>query len=124
VITDLGVAKSLREETLTMSGALVGTPLYMAPEQAVGGETSQATDLYALGAILYECLSGGPPHRAPDLMALLVAVRSRPPEPLGADVPKPLADLVLGLLEKAPEKRPQDAAEVAEALRIVASQLL
>jgi serine/threonine protein kinase len=123
VITDLGVAKALREEALTMSGALVGTPLYMAPEQASGDETTQATDLYALGAILYECLTGAPPHRAPDLMALLVAVRTRAPEALPDDVPAPLADLVFALLRKEQSKRPQDAAEVAATLEGITAEL-
>jgi serine/threonine protein kinase len=113
VITDLGVAKALKEEALTMSGALVGTPLYMAPEQASNHEVSQATDLYALGAILYECLGGSPPHREPDLLTLLYAVRSRPPAPLPETVPAPLSDLVFRLLRKDPSQRPQHAAEVA-----------
>jgi serine/threonine-protein kinase len=116
VITDLGVAKALREKALTMSGALVGTPLYMAPEQASSEEISQATDLYALGAILYECLGGSPPHRAADLMALLFAVRSREPDPLPETVPPALSDLVFRLLRKDPSKRPQQAAEVAAEL--------
>ncbi len=116
VITDLGIAKSLRDETLTMSGALLGTPLYMAPEQARGDMTSQATDLYALGTILYECLSGGPPHRATDLFALLRAVGSREPDPLPEGVPDELAALVAELLRKDPRERPRSAADVAERL--------
>jgi serine/threonine protein kinase len=116
VITDLGIAKALREEALTMSGVIVGTPLYMAPEQARGGETSQATDLYALGAILYECLSGAPPHRGTDLLALLHAVRNRDPDPLPPDVPGALADLVFRLLRKDASQRPQLAADVAAEL--------
>jgi serine/threonine-protein kinase len=123
VITDLGVAKLLREEALTMSGALVGTPLYMSPEQASGEETTQATDLYSLGAILYECLSGSPPLRAPDLVSLLVAVRTRAPEPLPHDVPRPLADLVFRLLRKEAADRPQDAADVAAELESIAAAL-
>ncbi len=123
VITDLGVAKSLREEGLTMSGAIVGTPLYMAPEQASGLEVSQATDLYALGAILYECLSGFPPHRAADLMALLYAVRTRAPEPLPNDVPPALSDLVSRLLRKEQSERPQDASGVAADLEGIVAAL-
>jgi serine/threonine protein kinase len=123
VITDLGVAKALREERLTMSGALVGTPLYMAPEQASGGEIGPATDLYALGAILYECLSGAPPHRAADLVALLYALQSAEPKPLPDDVPQPLARLTMQLLQKDPAQRPSDATRVAEELGGIASAL-
>jgi serine/threonine-protein kinase len=123
VITDLGVAKALREEGLTMSGAIVGTPLYMAPEQAWGGEISQATDLYALGGVLYECLSGAPPHRATELVALLYAVRSRAPDPLPDCVPAALSDLVFRLLSKKPEDRPQRAADVAAELEGIAAAL-
>jgi serine/threonine protein kinase len=123
VITDLGVAKALREERLTMSGALVGTPLYMAPEQASGGELGPATDLYALGAILYECLSGEPPHKSSDLVALLYALQTSTPKALPDDVPRPLADLTWRLLEKDPVKRPGDATAVAEELAVIASEL-
>jgi len=123
VITDLGVAKSLREEGLTMSGALVGTPLYMAPEQAWGKEVGPAADLYALGAILYECLSGAPPHRSTDLVALLNAVRSRTPDPLPEDVPEAVVDLVARLLRKDPSQRPPDAASVAGELEGIVATL-
>jgi serine/threonine-protein kinase len=95
----------------------------MAPEQASGAETTRATDLYALGAILHECLSGAPPHRAPDLVALLVAVKTRAPDPLPADVPPPLAELVARLLRKAAAERPQDASEVAAELEGIAAAL-
>ncbi len=113
VITDLGIAKSLQDESLTMSGALLGTPLYMAPEQARGAETSYATDLYALGAILYECTTGAPPHRGPDLFVLLNELRTREPDPLPPGVPAALADLILRLLRKEPSERPESAAAVA-----------
>lgn len=121
VITDLGVAKALREDSLTMSGAMVGTPLYMAPEQAWGGEVGHATDLWGLGAVLYECLRGEPPHRGPDLVALLWAVRSTPPAPLPDDVPPELAALVVRMLAKDPAERPGSAAEVVAALERLAA---
>jgi serine/threonine protein kinase len=123
VITDLGVAKSLRDEKLTMSGAIVGTPLYMAPEQAWGGEVCQTADLYALGGILYECLSGAPPHRATEIVELLNAVRTRAPDPLPESVPPALSDLVFRLLRKNPEDRPHRAADVAAELEGIAATL-
>jgi serine/threonine protein kinase len=121
VITDLGVAKALAEETLTMTGALIGTPMYMSPEQAWGKPIGPTADLYALGAVLYECLSGAPPLTAPDLMGLLKVLRDVRPAPLPDDVPAALAGLTMRLLEKNPSQRPQTAKEViAELGEIVA----
>lgn len=114
VIMDLGVAKALHEDRLTITGALVGTPLYMSPEQARGRAIGAASDVYALGAVLYECLAGHPPHEAEDLMTLLRALWDTDPEPLPDDVPAPLAELVHELLTKQAERRPSDAAELSE----------
>lgn len=113
VITDLGVAKGVREQGLTLSGMVVGTPLYMAPEQAWGGEVGPASDLFALGGVLYECLAGAPPHGGTNLMALFLDVRNRTPAPLPSAVPAALSDLVFRLLRKDPAERPPGAGAVA-----------
>src|SRR5262249_51429888 len=80
-ITDFGLAKRLDEAAQTASGAVMGTPSYMAPEQArgEGKAISPVADVYALGAILYECLTGRPPFRAATIMDTLMQVISAEP---------------------------------------------
>lgn len=122
VIMDLGVAKALHEDRLTITGALVGTPLYMSPEQARGRDIGPASDVYAMGAVLYEALAGRPPHEADDLMTLLRALWDTEPDPLPSDVPAPLADLVHELLTKDPARRPRDAAKIADRFESLLSE--
>ncbi|CAL9511956.1 Serine_threonine-protein kinase PknD [Streptomyces sp. enrichment culture] len=122
-ILDLGIAavRGEHEETrLTRTGALLGTPVYMAPEQAVGGPpVGPAADLYALGAIGYELLTGQAPFRAPNAAGLLYKKLHEDPLPLQQlrpDIPPGLAVLVHRLLAKDPSGRPADAHEVFAAL--------
>src|SRR5262249_8365736 len=94
----------------TQSGAILGTPSYMAPEQAVGKihELGTATDVYALGAVLYECLTGRPPFQAPSILETLEQVRSHgPARPtlLQPSVPLDLETVCLKCLEKKPQDR-------------------
>src|ERR1044071_3023283 len=80
-VTDFGLAKKLDEAGQTQSGAIMGTPSYMAPEQA-GGQSKQVgplADVYALGAILYECLTGRPPFKAATIMDTLLQVQEEEP---------------------------------------------
>ncbi len=130
VVTDFGIAKALSsartgahatgDDALTRMGTSIGTPAYMAPEQGAGDpSTDHRADLYALGAAAYELLTGAPPfgRRAPH--ALLVAHLGEPPVPVAErrpDVPASLAELVMRLLAKDPDQRPQTAGEVLEAL--------
>src|SRR5205807_2782184 len=91
-VTDFGLAKRLDEAGQTATGAVMGTPSYMAPEQAEGKgkEVGPPADVYALGAILYECLTGRPPFRAATLMETLLQVVGEepvPPRQLNAGVP-------------------------------------
>jgi serine/threonine-protein kinase len=117
-ITDFGLAKFAgRGDGLTASGALVGTPSYMAPEQAAGNrEVGPSADVYALGAVLYACLTGGPPFREPTPLETVVAVLERdPPDPRGGN-PKADPDLsavALKCLEKKPDARYPTAAALA-----------
>lgn len=122
-IADFGLAKSLLREDgqCTATGVIVGTPSYMAPEQAAGRkELSRAVDIYALGAILYELLTGRPPFKAATTLDTLVMVlESEPTRPraLQASVPAQLEAIVLKSLEKDPDQRYHSANELAEDLQ-------
>ncbi len=121
-VSDFGLAKQLGAAgDQTRSGAILGTPNYMAPEQAAGHNraVTPATDVYALGAILYEALAGRPPFQAATLVETLEQViRQEPPGPrrLRGDVPADLEAVALQCLEKAPGRRYASAAELADDL--------
>jgi hypothetical protein len=102
------------------AGLLAGTPFYLSPEQIRGEAVSPATDLYALGVLLYETLSGRLPHEARDLRGLIAARLARPPPPLrdaAPGVPAKVAETVDALLESEPEDRPASAMDVLRAIR-------
>jgi hypothetical protein len=122
-ITDFGLAKKLEgASALTASGAIMGTPSYMPPEQA-GGQAKTvgpAADIYSLGAILYELLTGRPPFRAATTMDTILQVVSEEPKPLTAlkaDVPRELELICLKCLKKDPRQRYATAQDLAEDLR-------
>ncbi len=120
-VMDFGIARLLTGDDgrdVTRTGMMVGTPRYIAPEQAMAKKVTPAADLYALGVILFEMLSGSAPFDEESAMALALAHINEPVPPLElAKYPKPLAEawqgLVQSLLTKNPKKRPQRAAEVA-----------
>jgi hypothetical protein len=120
-IADFGIAKALDsvETALTVTGTTIGTPTYMAPEQARGSEVGAWTDLYSLGVMAFELMAGRPPFGDADPVAILLAhVKDRPP-PLSLVAPSTdpaVSDWVAGLLEKAPEDRPPSAAAAWDAL--------
>jgi WD40 repeat protein len=122
VISDFGLAKKLDAAGLTASGAVVGTPSYMAPEQAGGRskEIGPACDIYALGAVLYECLTGRPPFRAATVLDTILQVVSEepvPPRQLNARVPVDVETICLKCLQKEPGRRYASAAALADDLR-------
>jgi eukaryotic-like serine/threonine-protein kinase len=112
-ITDFGIARAVDAVPLTRTGMLMGTPLYLAPEQATGRQATGATDLYALGIIAFEMLTGHPPYEGPPT-AVLIAHRDTPLPELPASVPSGVRDLVRALTAKDPALRPAGAAVVAE----------
>ncbi len=124
-ITDFGLAKLLDSEPAaepTRSGAIVGTASYMAPEQAAAGQEAvgPAADLYALGAILYELLTGRPPFQGESDLEILLRARADepvPPRRLRPGVPRDLETICLKCLEKEPPKRYAGCATLAEDLR-------
>ncbi len=124
-VLDFGIAKLLRpiEEGgvgRTMAGTIVGTPLYMSPEQAFGQEVDGRTDMYALGVVLYELLAGRLPFTGENHLELLYAqAHELPPSLLqvAPDVPPALAEIVMRCLQKKREDRYPDMATVATALR-------
>jgi eukaryotic-like serine/threonine-protein kinase len=104
---------------VTSAGVIVGTPEYLAPEQLVGGGADARTDLYAVGEMLYEALTGAPPHVAEDFNELLARKRARVPTPVrrrAPDVPREVAQVVEQLLAIEPSDRPQSAGEVLASL--------
>jgi tetratricopeptide (TPR) repeat protein len=122
-ISDFGLAKQVDDDSWkTRSGAILGTPSYMAPEQAEGRlkDMGPPVDVYALGAILYELLTGRPPFRAATLMDTLDQVRHQepvPPSRLEPRVPRDLETVCLKCLQKEPYKRYPSAQELAEDLK-------
>ena len=124
LVADFGVAKALRAAAegsgATATGLAIGTPTYMAPEQALGNPSvDHRADLYALGVVAYEMLTGQPPFAGRPPQALLAAHATETPEPVikrRPSVPPALATLVTRLLEKHPADRPQSAEEVVRAL--------
>jgi serine/threonine-protein kinase len=109
-ISDFGLAKKLDEGNATVSGAVLGTPSYMAPEQAGGKskELGPACDVYALGAVLYQLLTGRPPFKAAtpfDTLLQVMADEPVPPRQLNRQVPRDLETVCLKCLHKDPRRR-------------------
>jgi len=113
VIADFGVARNTAATRMTMTGRIVGTPAYMAPEQFNDEPAAPSVDLFALGAILYEMLAGQTPFPAKDPLDAIRAIRESNPAPLPDDVPHSVAVIVSRLLRKDPAERYQSAALVA-----------
>ncbi|EFL15583.1 serine/threonine-protein kinase [Streptomyces sp. C] len=121
LVLDLGVASVMDTDTtrLTSTGSPIGSPAYMAPEQAMGGAVGPYTDLYALGVLLYELLSGGVPFAGTTALGVLHRHLYEPPapvRPLRPEIPAELEAVLLRLLAKDPQDRPGSAQEVYEAL--------
>lgn len=118
-LTDFGLARVADDVRLTQPGFVTGTPLYMAPEQALAGEADPRSDLFSFGAILYEMCAGEPPFAGNSALAILKQlseVKHRPLRELNPEIPEWLSRTIDHLLEKRPEDRIQTAAQLAELL--------
>ncbi len=120
-ILDFGLARAATGEAgLTQQGAIIGTPAYMAPEQASGERVDGRCDLFSLGCVLYRMSTGQLPFKGNDTISTLMAVATENPPPpiqLRPELPEALSDLVMQLLAKKPEERTQTAQAVVDALR-------
>ena len=118
-IGDFGLAVAIDRSRLTTEGMMVGTVSYMPPEQAMGGEVTPRADLYSLGAMLYEMVTGRPPFLGDDSVAIIGQHINTPPvAPTwhNGQCPRPLEALILRLLAKDPSERPQSASDILAAL--------
>jgi tRNA A-37 threonylcarbamoyl transferase component Bud32 len=112
-ITDFGISRATNSVPLTQTGTIMGTANYISPEQASGQSVTPASDIYSLGVVAYECLSGRRPFGGDTPVSVAMAqVREEPPA-LGPDVTPEVGDLVMRMLAKDPARRPGSAGEVA-----------
>jgi tetratricopeptide (TPR) repeat protein len=121
-VGDFGLALAVDLSRLTNEGMMVGTYYYMPPEQAMGGEITAKADLYSLGAMLYEMVTGRPPFTGDDMVAVIGQHINTPPVSPNwhrPDLLPALAALIMRLLEKDPQKRPASATEVLEMLEAI-----
>ncbi len=118
-LTDFGLAQAADDASLTQSGVIAGTPMYMSPEQVSGDDLDLRADLFSLGSVLYVMMVGHPPFRAPSTLAILKRVAEDTPRPIRQmipEAPQGLCDVIAKLHEKSKERRYGSAQEVADAL--------
>ena len=122
-LADFGIAQIMGASRLTQSGVSTGTPAYMAPEQIMGQELTTAVDIYALGVILYNLLTGHLPYEADNPATLMVKQATEPPTPPTkfVEIPLSVEEVVLRSMAKKPEDRFADAAEMLQVLETVVS---
>jgi len=115
-LMDFGIAKDVDAQTDTLPGAVLGTTHYVSPEQALGQVVTARSDLYSLGVLGHELLTGAKPFDRGTPIATALAHVADPPPPLPPDVPADLAEVIMACLAKVPEERPSSAAEVVRLL--------
>ncbi|HET6482440.1 MAG TPA: protein kinase [Actinoplanes sp.] len=123
VLVDFGVARSAAVTSVTAVNAIVGTALYMAPEQVAKGNVSAATDIYALGAVAYHCIAGEPPFDGDNALQVALRHLEDEPEPLPDDVPLEVRELIQRAMAKQPGDRFETAAAFAAAAFAAAGPL-
>jgi eukaryotic-like serine/threonine-protein kinase len=112
-ITDFGISRAVNSAPLTATGDIMGTAFYLSPEQASGQSVTPASDVYSLGVVAYECLTGHRPFAGDTPVGVALAHVRDEPAALGTDVPPAVAALVMRMLAKNPDDRPASAAEIA-----------
>ncbi len=120
-LTDFGIARAIEQTRITQVGSVVGTAAYLAPEQVRGEEATPATDVYALGVVLYQFLTGRLPYEGSSLAELAVRQQNEkplPPSTYNSEVPAPLGSAVLRALEGDPNRRYASADELSSGLRL------
>ncbi len=124
-VMDFGLARTATETRITKTGTIVGTLAYLSPEQVAGSGIDHRTDIYSLGAVLYECLTGQPPFSGELQSILYRIVHEIPqaPRSFRAGIDDELEATVLACIAKEPAKRPQRASEIAETLRRCQSRM-
>jgi serine/threonine protein kinase len=125
-ITDFGLARAADDASISQSGIIAGTPMYMAPEQAQGQTLDQRADLFSLGSVLYQMVAGRPPFRANSAVAALKRVAEDKPRAIREIIPETpqwLCDIIAKLHAKNPDDRYQSAREVADVLADCEAQL-
>ncbi|NUP05847.1 MAG: protein kinase [Polyangiaceae bacterium] len=125
-LLDFGIARSMQDSRLTSIGEIFGTPEYMAPEQGTSTDVGPAADIYSLGIVMFEMLTGQLPFEAPNAPTLLVKHMSDPvphARDIAKDIPKALDDLVFEMMQKSPADRPVDAQSVLGRLMRIAEEL-
>ncbi len=122
-ITDFGIARALGEAPMTQTGEVLGTPHYLAPEQAKGQPAGPLSDVYALAVVGYEMLTGRRPFSGDSMVTTALAHVNQPLPPLPDTVPEPLRTTVMAALAKSPQERPGGAGAFADSLRLPAGEV-
>lgn len=122
-VTDFGIARAMEAAPVTQTGTVLGTAQYVSPEQAQGLPLTPSTDLYSLGVVAYECLSGRAPFHGDSAVAIALRHLGEQPPALGVDVPAPVRELVAALLAKDPAHRPGSARELADRAYVLRESL-
>lgn len=121
VLTDFGIARSAASTSITATGAVIGTASYLAPEQVLGKPATVRSDVYALGVVAYECLSGRRPFDGENPFDIALQRLREPPPPITVDVPQAVLQVVNKALAAEPEQRWQTAGQLATAARQAAT---